>query len=117
MTQEEKIEKSFKIGKIVKYSGELSEVDRKISKSTVALGLCAIAASLNYSLLSRDVLPLGFETVYALGGPFFTGLAVSKLKVLLESINRKTILEMKLEDIDDELDFDKFIQEERGKKL
>ena len=114
MNQEER---SFKIGRIVKYSGELSEVDKNISKSTVRFGLCAIAAALNFSRLAIDDLPLVFETVYTFGGPIFLGFAVSKLKELLESINRKTVLQVKIEDIQDELNFEIGKEEERGKKL
>ena len=115
MNQEER---SFKIGRIVKYSGELSEVDKNISKSTVRFGLCAMAAALNFSLLSRDGLSFELETLFGLGGPLYTGFAVSKLKELLESINRKTVLQVKIEDIQDELNFEIVKEEEeRGKKL
>ena len=115
MTQEER---NFQIGKIVKYSDELAEVDKKVSKSTVRFGLFAIAAALNFSRLAIDDLPLVFETVYTFGGPIFSGFAVSKLKELLESINRKTVLQVKIEDIQDELNFEIFKEEEeRGKKL
>jgi len=114
MNQEER---SYKIGKIVKYSDELADVEKNISKSTVAFGLCAIAAALNFSLLSRDALSFELETLFGLGGPLYTGFAVSKLKELLESINRKTVLQIKIEDIQDDVNFEIFKEEESRKKL
>ena len=111
MTQEER---NYKIMKKQKYDKDLDEASKEVSKRTFLVGVCAIAAAFSFSL--PTTMPIS-EIRYFLSGPTFLGFTVSNLKELLESINRKTVLQVKIEDIQDELNFEIGKEEERGKKL
>ena len=111
MTQEER---SYKIMKKQKYDKDLDEASKEASKKTFLVGVCAIAAAFSFSL--PTTMPLS-DIRYLISGPTFLGFTVSNLKGMLTSISEKTMLKMKIEDIQDELDLDIFMEEERDKKL
>lgn len=111
MTQEER---NFKIMKKQKYYKDLDEASKEVSKRTFLVGICAISAALSYTLPITETLS---EIRYLLSGPIYLGFTVSNLKGMLTSINEKTMLKMKIEDIQDELNLDVLVEEERGKKL
>lgn len=111
MTQEEK---SFKIMKKAKYNEDLDEASKEVSKKTFLVGVWAISTAFCFSLPITE--PLS-EIRYLLAGPISLGFTVSNLKGMLTSINEKTMLKMKIEDIEDELKLESLMEEERGKSL
>ena len=111
MTQEER---NYKIMKKQKYDKDLDEASKEVSKRTFLVGICAIATAFSFSL--PTTMPIS-EIRYFLSGPIFLGFTVSNLKGMLISINEKTMLKIKIEDIQDELNLDVLVEEESRKKL
>lgn len=111
MTQEEK---SFKIQKISKYSDDLYEVNREVSKKAVVTGIYAIVAAFCFS--KEIEMPIDVIRYY-FAAPISLGVTMSSLKNMLIAISEKTMLKGKIEDIQDELNFETYMEEERGKKL
>ena len=111
MNQEER---NYKIMKKQKYDKDLDEASKEVSKRTFLMGVCAIATAFSFSL--PTTMPIS-EIRYFLSGPIFLGFTVSNLKGMLTSINEKTMLKIKIEDIQDELNLDVLVEEESRKKL
>lgn len=114
MTNEEKI---FKIEKIRKYEKEISDENKKVISSTFFMGAEALTAALMFSTISKhiDTLSLSSLTTPILLANLNSAFALKNLKNLLKSINRKTFLNIRIEAINDDLEFDK-LEEIRGPK-
>lgn len=108
-------EKRFKIKKKESYESQITEEKRNAVVKTFLLGLWVIAACASYVSAARQN-DAGLALYRLSLGMIDSGFAISKLKKLLESISRKTMLEGKVEDIVSELELSE-IEEERGKSL
>ena len=96
MTNEER---RFKIKKIESYEKEISKEKRNIIYETFLFGLAAAGASMGFiSAHDGNIANLGW-------GIFNTGISACNLKWLIESICRKTMLQGKIEDMNNELEF------------
>ena len=110
-------EKIFKIEKIRKYEKEISNEDKKIVRITFSTGLSALVAALSFSISLNEkmqVIPIFAYTEF-LFGLINSACVITQLKDLLKSINKKTLLNIRIETINDELEFDKY-EEIRGLK-
>ena len=100
MTEEQK---RFKISKRTSYEKQISTEEKCATLTAFAVGVAAAAAIINISSASQEV-----ETTARLiesgVGYLFSGFGTYNLKLLIEAISRKTVLEGKVEDINTELE-------------
>lgn len=114
MTNEEKI---FKIEKIRKYEKEISDENKKVISSTFFMGAESLTAALVFSAISKHIDTISLSSLVApiMLANLNSAFALKNLKNLLKSINRKTFLNIRIEAINDELEFDK-LEEIKGRK-
>lgn len=101
MTEEQK---KFKILKRTSYEEQISQENKESTKKTFLFGLFAAAALCAFSTAACANVDrtLGFINIFL--GSVNTGLGAYNLKGLIESISKKTKLQMKVEDINSELE-------------
>ncbi len=100
MTEEEK---RFKVLKKISYEEQISKENKRITMNTFAFGLASIGAVLCYTLGTDMNNIYGKITEYLVASGDFI-IAIEYLKVIVGAITRKTILDSKIEDINNELD-------------
>ncbi len=113
MTNEQK---RFKIQKKESYEKQISEENKEITKKTFLFGLAAAAALCTFTAVAHAATnnTLGLANMYF--GLVNTGLGAYQLKGLIESISKKTNLQSKVEDINNELEMPKN-EESRGMRI
>ena len=98
-------EKKFKIEKINKYNKELEDEKKETSDKAFLMGASAICVFLALATLSSADINNNFAIpIIKFIGSIQTGYTIYQLKGMLESINKKTILQVKIDDLKDELE-------------
>ena len=106
-------EKRFKVLKKISYEEQISKENKRITMNTFAFGLASIAAVWCYTLGTDMNSINGKITEYLLASGEVI-IAIQNLKVIVGAITRKTILDSKIEDINNELDM---LQNEESKGM
>ena len=101
MTNEQK---RFKIQKIESYEEQISQENKKSTQKTFLFGLAAAAALCTFTVAANANTDNASQLMNVSIGLASTGLGAYHLKGLIESINRKTNLQSKVEDINSELE-------------
>ncbi len=101
MTNEQK---RFKIQKIESYEKQISEENKKSIEKTFLFGLAAAAALCTFTSAAHATTNNALGLVCMSFGLANTGLSAYHLKGLIESISKKTNLQSKVEDINNELE-------------
>lgn len=101
MTNEQK---RFKIQKIESYKKQISEENKESTKKTFLFGFAAAAALCTFTAAAHSNTNDALGLVNMSLGLVNTGLSAYHLKGLIESISKKTNLQSKVEDINNELE-------------
>ena len=104
MTNEQK---RFKIRKIESYEKQISQENKNSTEQTYLLGLAAAAALCTFSAAANANTNVVVRIIDILLGSANTVCSAYQLKLLIESISRKTNLQSKVEDIKSELEMSK----------
>lgn len=99
----EEEEKRFKVLKKISYEEQISKENKRITMNGFAFGLAAIVAIWSYTL-GKDANNIYGKIIEYLVASGEVIIAIENLKVLIEAITKKTILDNKIEDINNELD-------------
>ncbi len=110
MTEEQK---RFKITKRESYEEQISEENKSAVLDTFVLG-CFVIGAICFLIKCSNLEPNTIESVmYFLSGTLMSITSVLKVRELIETISKKTLLEDKLEQINAELEIPE-AEESRG---